>query len=185
VSVRHNETRLWFHPAAATVAAKKAALEYTSFLPRYRHSYTGISFLGWIFCAGVFIPAERIFYARIYVLTEYFVFGLFLLKEYCILEYTYWLNILYWTILTGRIIYAGTFLWTEYFVLEDPYWLDILYWNIPLGRIFYTGIFLLTEHFIPWLNIWHWNISLDWIFCSYVPGGRLTPSGTRVTSTAS
>jgi hypothetical protein len=44
--------------------------------------------------------------------------GIFLLAECCVLEYSYWLNMLYWNIPTGWICCTRIFLLTEYFILE-------------------------------------------------------------------
>jgi hypothetical protein len=45
--------------------------------------------------------------------------GISLLAEYVVLEYPYWLNMLYWNIPTDRIFCTGISLPTVYFVLTE------------------------------------------------------------------
>jgi hypothetical protein len=68
------------------------------------------------------------------------------LAGYFVLEYSYWrnictgisywLNFLYWNILTDWIFCTRMPLLAGYFVLEYSYWLNILYWNILIGWMF-------------------------------------------------
>jgi hypothetical protein len=46
--------------------------------------------------------------------------GMSLLAEYFVLEYPYWLNIIYWNIPTDGIFCTEISLLAEYFVLEYP-----------------------------------------------------------------
>jgi hypothetical protein len=89
-----------------------------------------------------------------------------------VLEYSDWLNILYWNIhLLTEYFVLEYFCWLNIFLLEHFCWLNILCWNIPTDWIFCTGIYICWLNFLCW-NIsadwifFYWNIFADWIFCA-------------------
>ena len=74
--------------------------------------------------------------------------GIFLRVRYFVLEYPYWLHILYWTNSTGGLFCTGISLLAAQFVLAYFYWHAILYWNISIDGLFCTRISLLAAQFV-------------------------------------
>jgi hypothetical protein len=138
------------------------------------HTHTYIYIKIWVCCTGN-ITTDWLFCAG-NITTEWIICtGEFFWTDYFVLEYPYWLNILYWNINANWLFCTGISLLPEYFVLECSFGLIIWYWNITYDWIFYWNILFCTGNITTdcvfcswkhhhWLNILYWNIPLDWLF---------------------